>query len=113
MRFRSATARRFGHDRHMTLRSVLPLVGVLAALAIPTLLFARAIASPADPPTPAKLLKSKDVMVRLGAVQTLTDDGGEDAEKLLIGALKDKDWEVVERAADGLAEQGGDVVAGV
>lgn len=53
----------------------------------------------------AKLLKSKDVHDRLEAVQDLRQNGGEDAEELLLEALGDRDWEVVEWAAEGLGEQ--------
>ncbi len=54
---------------------------------------------------PAKDIKSKDFEVRLAAVEVLA--GGHDkAEKLLVGALKDKDWEVMEAAAAALGRLG-------
>lgn len=56
---------------------------------------------------PAKDLKSKDAEVRLSAVDALASGTHDKAEKLLVSALKDKDWEVVERAADALAGIGG------
>jgi len=57
---------------------------------------------------PVKALKSKDVKVRLKAVKQLAEvKGGKTAEKLLIGALSDRDWEVVEHAAAGLGRIGG------
>ena len=52
-------------------------------------------------------LKSKDPLVRLAAVERIADVGGPDAEKHLLRALGDDDWEVVERAATGLAANGG------
>jgi len=57
-------------------------------------------ASPAD-------LKSKDWRTRLEAVEALRKGSHADAESLLVGALKDDDWEVAERAAQALAEKGG------
>ena len=60
---------------------------------------------------PAKDIKSKDFEVRLAAVELLAS-GHDKAEKLLVGALKDKDWEVMEAAAAALGRlgeaQGGD-----
>ncbi|MCB9904107.1 MAG: HEAT repeat domain-containing protein [Planctomycetes bacterium] len=55
---------------------------------------------------PAKDLKSKDALERLAAVDQLAQGGADGAEKLLTGALKDKDWEVQERAARALGEVG-------
>ena len=54
----------------------------------------------------AKKLKSKDVLDRLEVVQDLSQNGGEGAEELLLVALKDKDWEVIEWATQGLGKQG-------
>ena len=56
---------------------------------------------------PAKDLRSKDVAVRLLAVDALKKDGGEQAEAMLLRALDDSDWEVTERAAEALATRGG------
>jgi HEAT repeat protein len=55
---------------------------------------------------PAKDIKSKDYETRLAAIVELSL-GHEKAEKLLVGALKDKDWEVVEKAAAALGKVGG------
>ncbi|MGQ0615317.1 MAG: HEAT repeat domain-containing protein [Planctomycetaceae bacterium] len=55
---------------------------------------------------PAALLKSKAVEERLKGVQELLDQGGANAEALLLHALEDSDWEVVERAALALAVRG-------
>jgi len=89
----------------MHFHRILPLVGAVAVLSVSAALLTHAHADPTDP---AELLKSKDVVDRLEAVQALKQNGGEDAEKLLIDALKDKDWEVAEWAAEGLGEQGGE-----
>jgi HEAT repeat protein len=78
------------------------LAAALAALLIVP--FADPAAEAAD--DRAKKLKSKDVLDRLEVVQDLKQNGGEGAEELLLQALKDKDWEVVEWAAEGLGEQG-------
>ncbi len=72
---------------------------VLAAFAV----LAVARTSPAGP---ADDLKSKDVDTRIAAVTTLHESGGDDVEKLLLSALKDKDWEVVELAAAALGKHG-------
>jgi len=74
---------------------------LLAALAALTLLSSAAFDD-------AKDLKSKDPEVRLELVTRLAAEGGEEAEKLLIKALKDDDWEVAQIAADGLARHGGE-----
>lgn len=60
----------------------------------------------AAPQELTKDLRSKDVSVRLAAVETLANDGHEKVESLLLKALKDKDWEVAERAAAALAKHG-------
>ena len=52
-------------------------------------------------------LKSKDPAVRLAAVRALVSEGGAEAEKDLVRALKDDDWEVVVVASEGLASLGG------
>src|SRR5688572_3756378 len=54
----------------------------------------------------AKDIKSKEPEKRVAAVEALRTQGGEAAEKLLTGALLDKDWEVVERAAYALRDVG-------
>ena len=54
----------------------------------------------------AAQLRSSKIDERLGAVETLRKNGAKDAESLLRGALKDADWEVVERAAAALGERG-------
>ncbi|MCZ6573457.1 MAG: HEAT repeat domain-containing protein [Planctomycetota bacterium] len=58
-------------------------------------------------PTAAELLQSKDVMQRLKGVQLLAQEGAPDAERLLHAALKDRDWEVLQRATEALAVRGG------
>jgi len=57
---------------------------------------------------PAKDLRSKDHVVRLAAVEALASQT-EDPKlnKLLVGALKDDDWEVVEAAIVALGNGGG------
>lgn len=55
---------------------------------------------------PAKDLKSKDPLERVAAINTIALGGQDKAEKLLVGALKDKDWEVQARAAWALGEVG-------
>jgi HEAT repeat protein len=55
-------------------------------------------------------LKDRDPAVRVAAVVELDGAPTEDAEKLLQKALRDDDWEVVERAADALARHGGERV---
>jgi HEAT repeat protein len=76
----------------------------LLALALASLLFG----ATSDAQDLKKALKSKDVKVRLEAVETLRKQGGEDCEELLLDALSDRDWEVVEEAAKALAERGGE-----
>lgn len=57
---------------------------------------------------PAKDIKSKDPVERLAAARAITEAGGDDAEKNLGRLLKDKDWEVVIVAAEGLGQHGSD-----
>lgn len=78
-----------------------------AAFAAALFTLSLSIATDALPADPAKDLKDKDVKVRLAAVDALAASDGKDAEPLLIEALKDKDWEVVERAAVALGTKGG------
>ncbi|MCC6782626.1 MAG: HEAT repeat domain-containing protein, partial [Planctomycetes bacterium] len=54
---------------------------------------------------PAKDLRHKDPVTRLAAVEVLRSADRPDAEKLLVGALDDRDWEVQERAALALARR--------
>jgi HEAT repeat protein len=54
----------------------------------------------------AAQLRSAKVDERIAAVDKLEKNGAKDAESLLKGALKDADWEVVERAATALGERG-------
>ncbi len=61
----------------------------------------------APPQDEAKGLKEKEVALRLAAVELLSRDADPKAERALHSALKDEDWEVVERAAIALAEHGG------
>lgn len=56
---------------------------------------------------PKKLLKSREVKERLMGIFLLERDGADKAEDLLVTALDDKDWEVVEQAAVALAKRGG------
>lgn len=55
---------------------------------------------------PEKDIKSKEPEKRVAAVAGLKALGGEKAEKALIGALGDRDWEVIEAAALALGELG-------
>jgi len=55
---------------------------------------------------PLKDIKAKEPEKRVAAVEALEASGGEGAEKALISALLDKDWEVVERAASALGKVG-------
>ena len=74
----------------------------LAALAL--CIAAGALAQ--DSADPARGLKSKVVAERLAAVEALRSSKDPAAEKLLQGALADRDWEVVEKSAAALAERG-------
>jgi HEAT repeat protein len=51
-------------------------------------------------------LRSRDPDERVLAVDAIRRDGAKEAEKLLLEALGDKDWEVVEHAAAALGERG-------
>ncbi len=59
-------------------------------------------------PDPAAMIRSKDVAERLHAVSRIVSKGHPKAAELLTRACKDRDWEVVERAAAGLAKYGDD-----
>jgi len=80
---------RYRHPR----RSCLPLAIVLLA----------AFAS-AQTPGPEADLRSKSIDTRLAAIDTLGSSGRADVDKLLLPQLKDKDWEVQERAAMALGK---------
>lgn len=86
------------------MRSTPPLPGItilLAALAFPGDLLAQA------DDTPTKMLASKEVTDRLLGIFTLVRDKNEPrAEQLLLDALHDPDWEVIEEAATALATLG-------
>ncbi|MCC6405638.1 MAG: HEAT repeat domain-containing protein [Planctomycetes bacterium] len=71
---------------------------MIATLCLCLLLFAQA--------DPARDLKSKVVAERLAAVDALAAAAPDEADKLLIGALHDRDWEVVERATIALGKHG-------
>ncbi|MBM4015874.1 MAG: hypothetical protein FJ293_13040 [Planctomycetes bacterium] len=60
----------------------------------------------APPDELATRLKAKEPEERVAAVEQVRRDGHKDAEKLLLDALDDRDWEVMERAAAALAERG-------
>jgi len=53
-----------------------------------------------------KGMRAKEDETRLATVALLAKESDPKSEKLLTAALKDVDWEVVERAADALAERG-------
>lgn len=80
--------------------------GVSAALRLLALPLLLALA-PGARQDAEDLLKSKDPLERLAGVAALDEAGGDDAGKLLLKALKDDDWEVVERAARALGRHGG------
>lgn len=56
---------------------------------------------------PGDDLRSKDVNVRLAAIEALVTAKSDGAEKLLLDRLGDSDWEVIERAATALGRLGG------
>lgn len=70
------------------------------------LLAALALAALGRAQDPLKDIKAKEAEKRVAAVAGLEALGGEAAEKALVSALLDKDWEVVERAAAALAKVG-------
>ena len=55
------------------------------------------LAETSQDPDPAALLRSKDPVERLRAVELLRGGENPKAERLLKGALDDADWEVIER----------------
>src|SRR5690242_9097873 len=79
-------------------RARLAAAAVLAALLLPL--------AAQEGHDPARAIKSKDVGDRLAAVEALRASADPQAEKLLLGALADRDLEVVEKAAAALAERG-------
>lgn len=54
----------------------------------------------------ANKVKAREPEDRVAAVDTIRRDGHKDAEKLLLDALDDRDWEVMEHAALALSERG-------
>ena len=79
----------------LTFRLLLP--ATLLLLAFPSLLRE----------DPADELRSPDPLKRLGAIEKIVAANEKGAEKLLVKALKDEDWEVVAAAAEGLGTVGG------
>ena len=73
-------------------------------------LFSLLLVIAALPDDLARELRSKDPLVRLDAARALEEgaEADEDAAKLLIRALGDDDWEVVEIAARTLGSRGGE-----
>ncbi len=78
------------------------------ALVLASLLVGVPDAAHGDMKELGKKLKSKDVSERLEAVADLRSEKGEEVTKLLISALDDRDWEVMEEAVTALGEVGGD-----
>ncbi|MEO6708382.1 MAG: HEAT repeat domain-containing protein, partial [Planctomycetota bacterium] len=62
-----------------------------------------------DAPDPGRGLKSKVVSERLAAIEALRNATDPQQEKLLLGVLGDRDWEVIEKAAAALADRGSDL----
>ncbi|HTF89114.1 MAG TPA: HEAT repeat domain-containing protein [Planctomycetota bacterium] len=62
-----------------------------------------------DAPDPARGLKSKNISERLAAIEALRNATDPQHEKLLLGVLGDRDWEVIEKAAAALADRGSDL----
>jgi HEAT repeat protein len=75
---------------------------VVPALAV----LALALQPDASAGDPAKDIRDKDVKVRIAAIEILEASGGAEAEPLLVDALHDRDWQVVERAAMALEKKG-------
>ncbi len=75
-------------------------------MSAPFLLVAIAATALAGPDEWARELRHKDVIVRFGAVDAAVRAGGKEGEALLLLALRNDDWEVVERAAAALATRG-------
>jgi len=73
---------------------------MLPSAALTWILLSQA-AAPADV---AKELRSSDPLARLTAVRTITEKSHPEAEKLLLVALEDEDWEIASIAARGLGE---------
>jgi HEAT repeat protein len=83
-----------------------PTLRVLAIASALSLAAAPFVAAQADD-TPSKMLASKDVKDRLMGIFTIMRDKNEPrAEELLLNALHDPDWEVIEEAATALATFG-------
>lgn len=85
--------------RPSTLRCVLSALCVLCALTVtaPSSAFAQISENP------SKDIKSSNVLMRLAAIEAL-DMSTKGADKLLLRAMKDKDWEVREMAARKIGE---------
>jgi HEAT repeat protein len=66
-----------------------------------------AIGPSADAADPARDIKDRDFQVRLAAIEEIEASGGPESEALLVDALNDRDWQVIERAAVALAKKGG------
>ena len=60
---------------------------------------------------PAVDMKSPDVAVRLAAIESIRTGPVANAEALLVGALADTDWEVIEKAAEAIGQKGADGAA--
>src|SRR5688572_28318808 len=54
----------------------------------------------------SRKLEAREPTERLAAIDAIRQNGHEQADKLLVGALDDRDWEVVDRAARALGERG-------
>jgi HEAT repeat protein len=77
-------------------------------IAVAALVSCLPTASPSARAAPdAKALRSRDVKVRLAAVESLRKDTDPQVEALLLSALEDEDGEVVESALAALGERGG------
>ena len=60
----------------------------------------------AEPDEVATKLKAKEPAERVAAVDLIRNNGHKEAEKLLLDALDDRDWEVMEHAARTLGKRG-------
>src|SRR5688500_6819655 len=72
---------------------------------LPVVCLALACALPLAAQDPANDLRSKSPQARLGAIDALARSDRPDADKLLVGVLDDKDWEMQERAAAALGQR--------
>lgn len=85
-------------------RSTVPAAPLRAMALIAVLAAALALAPARD--EVANQIKAREPEDRVVAVDKIRRDGHKEAEKLLLDALDDRDWEVMERAALALAERG-------